>query len=65
MEGRKALRAALEDGTVSEERLNDAAAAVLAAKGIDPCDVASGPAPEVQDTEVPDDPAVVNPTQEP
>jgi beta-N-acetylhexosaminidase len=65
VEGRKALRGALEDRAVSEDRLNDAAAAVLAAKGIDPCDVASGPTPQVQDTEVPDDPAVVNPTQEP
>jgi beta-N-acetylhexosaminidase len=65
IEGRKALRGALEDGTVSDQRLNDAAAAVLAAKGIDPCAAVGGPAPQVQDSDVPDDPAVVNPTQEP
>ncbi len=45
VEGRRALREALEEGTVTPERLNDAAAAVLAAKGIDPCDVAGAPRP--------------------
>jgi beta-N-acetylhexosaminidase len=79
VEGRAALRKALKDGTVSQERLNDAAAAVLAAKGIDPCDLVVDPAPEVADNDapsdpadvpsdpavVPSDPAVVNPTNEP
>jgi beta-N-acetylhexosaminidase len=65
VEGRRALRAALKDGTVTQERLNDAAAAVLAAKGIDPCDVAGGPAPEVDDSDVPSDPAIINPSEEP
>jgi beta-N-acetylhexosaminidase len=65
VEGRRALRAALEDGTVTQERLNDAAAAVLSAKGIDPCDVAGGPPPEADDSDVPTDPAVINPAEEP
>jgi len=65
VEGRRALREALEDGTVTQERLNDAAAAVLAAKGIDPCDVTGSPAPQVEGSDVPNDPAVINPTDEP
>jgi len=65
VEGRRALRRALEDGTVTQERLDDAAAAVLAAKGIDPCDLAVGPAPGAEESEVPSDPAVLNPTDEP
>jgi beta-N-acetylhexosaminidase len=65
VEGRRALRAALEDGTVTLERLNDAAAAVLGAKGIDACDVAGGPPPEGDHSDVPSDPAVINPTEEP
>ena len=65
VEGRRALRRALEDGTVTQERLNDAAAAVLAAKGIDPCDVTGVPAPEVEDSEVPSDPAVSTPRTSP
>ncbi len=65
VEGRRALRRALADGTVTQERLNDAAATVLAVKGIDPCDVAGVPAPVVPDSEVPSDPAVINPTNEP
>ncbi len=65
VEGRRALRKALEDGTVTQERLNDAAAAVLAAKGIDPCDVSGEPAPEVVDSDIPGDPAVINPSEEP
>jgi len=50
---------------VTQERLDDAAAAVLAAKGIDPCDLAVGPAPGAEESEVPSDPAVLNPTDEP
>jgi hypothetical protein len=50
---------------VTQERLNDAAAAVLGAKGIDPCDVAGGPPPEGDHSDVPSDPAVINPTDEP
>jgi len=65
VEGRRALRKALEDGTVTQERLNAAAAAVLAAKGIDPCDVSGEPAPEVVDSDIPGDPAVINPSEEP
>ena len=64
VEGRRALRKALDQGTVTQERLNDAAAAVLAAKGIDPCDLAGDPAPTVDDTGVPSDPVVINPTVE-
>ncbi len=65
VEGRRALRKALDDGTVPEQRLNDAAAAVLAVKGIDPCGLTDAPAPEVEDVAVPSDPAVINPTDEP
>jgi beta-N-acetylhexosaminidase len=65
VEGRRALRKALEDGTVTQERLNDAAAAVLAAKGIDPCEVTGSPATQVEDSDVPTDPAVINPAEEP
>jgi beta-N-acetylhexosaminidase len=66
VEGRRALRAALDGGVVSEERLNDAAAAVLAAKGVDPCSVTgTGEAPEVDDSDVPSDQPVINPTEEP
>lgn len=64
VEGRRALRAALKDGTVTQERLNDAAAAVLAAKGIDACAVTGDQPAEVDDSEVPSDPAVTNPTKE-
>lgn len=65
VEGRRALRRALEDGSVTEGRLNEAAAAVLATKGIDPCDVAGDPTPEIQESVVPSDPSVINPTEEP
>ncbi len=65
-EGRRALRKALQDGTVSQERLNDAAAAVLAVKGVDPCEVAGQPAPEVsEESDGPSDEPVINPTDEP
>jgi beta-N-acetylhexosaminidase len=68
VEGRKALRAALRDGVVTEERLNEAAAAVLAAKGLDPCalDVpAAAPAADPDPTHVLADEAVRNPTEQP
>lgn len=66
VEGRKAMREALADGTISEDQLDRAAARVLQAKGVDPCDVLGGPAPEVDDdSPVPSDPAVINPTDEP
>ncbi len=65
VEGRRALRRALDDGTLTQQRLDDAAAAVLAAKGVDPCDVTGVPEPEVEDSDVPSDPAVINPTEEP
>ncbi len=65
-EGRRALRRAIKDGTVSQDRLNDAAATVLAVKGVDPCVVAGQPAPEVADeTDGPTDDPVINPTEEP
>jgi beta-N-acetylhexosaminidase len=65
VEGRAALRRAVADGTVTAERLNAAAAAVLAAKGVDPCDVTGLPAPEVGEADQPSDPAVLNPTDGP
>jgi beta-N-acetylhexosaminidase len=40
-EGHRAVRAALADGTLSQQRVDEAAAAVLAAKGLDPCDLAA------------------------
>ena len=64
VEGRRAVRAALKDGTLSEERLNDAAAAVLEIKGVNTCDVSGAPAPDVDDRDVPEDSAVTNPAEE-
>jgi beta-N-acetylhexosaminidase len=63
VQGRRAVRAALADGSLDEERLNDAAAAVLAAKGVDSCSVAGGEDPIVDDRQSPPDPAVINPTE--
>lgn len=68
VEGRRALRAALREGTVSEQRLNGAAAAVLAAKGIDPCSLdisAEDPPAETAPGVAPPDEPVRNPTEEP
>jgi beta-N-acetylhexosaminidase len=67
VEGRSAMRAALDDGTVTEDRLNDAAAAVLSAKGIDPCglDAVAGATPDAGPTDGPPDDPVRNPTEEP
>lgn len=65
VEGRRALRTALADGTISTDRLNHAAATVLAAKGIDPCSVAGRSAPDVDDSELPSDAPVTNPTEDP
>jgi beta-N-acetylhexosaminidase len=65
VEGRRALRAALKDGTVSVDRLNAAAARVLAVKGIDPCGLADLPKPTTPSTDGPTDSPVVNPTEEP
>ena len=64
VEGRRAVRAALKDGTLSEERLNDAAAAVLEVKGVNSCDVAGAPDPDVDDDDVPADAAVTNPARD-
>jgi len=63
VEGRRALRAALRDGTVSEEKLNAAAARVLAVKGIDPCGLPDLPKPTPSATILPSDSPVVNPTE--
>ncbi|HEX6888269.1 MAG TPA: glycoside hydrolase family 3 N-terminal domain-containing protein [Candidatus Nanopelagicales bacterium] len=73
-EGRRAVRAALADGTLSQQRLDEAAATVLAAKGLDPCDLAAqggdaagadaSPTP-AEDGPPGSDPLVVNPTKEP
>jgi beta-N-acetylhexosaminidase len=65
VEGRRAMRAALADGTISTDQLNHAAATVIAAKGVDPCSVAGHSAPEVDDTELPSDAPVTNPTEDP
>jgi beta-N-acetylhexosaminidase len=68
VEGRRALRAALRDGVVGEDRLNEAAAAVLAAKGIDPCalDVPEDVPLDAPDpTGVASDEPVRNPTEAP
>ncbi len=65
-EGRRAMRKAVKNGTVSVDRLNDAAATVLAVKGVDPCQVGGQPAPEaVDETGGPSDGPVINPTEEP
>ncbi|MDH3959050.1 MAG: hypothetical protein OEU98_06235, partial [Actinomycetota bacterium] len=65
VQGRRAMRAALVDGTISADQLNHAAATVMAAKGVDPCSVAGQPAPEVEDTDLPSDAPVTNPTEDP
>ncbi len=64
VEGRRAVRAALKDGTLSETRLNDAASAVLEVKGVNSCDVAGAPDPDVRDDYAPDDSAVTNPAED-
>ena len=48
---------------MTEEPLDDAAA-VLATKGIDPCDVTGVPAPKVEDSDVPSDRAVIEPSED-
>jgi beta-N-acetylhexosaminidase len=65
IQGRRAVRRALADGTLDEARLNDAAAAVLSAKGVDSCSVAGGKDPIVDDRELPPDPVVTNPSEDP
>ncbi len=65
VQGRRAVRAALQDGTLTQARLDDAAVAVLTAKGIDPCTVTPAAPPTVTGTDVPADAPVVNPTEEP
>ena len=66
VEGRRAVRAALADGAVTTERLDDAAAAVLAAKGVDPCKVLPKsdrePMRAPEESAQPEDGPVVNPT---
>ena len=62
VEGRRAVRAALADGSLTEERVDAAAARVLAAKGVDACAVDSDGAPQVEVSDVPSDEPVVNPT---
>ncbi len=65
VEGRRAVRAALESGALAPDRLNGAAARVLAVKGVDPCAVGGGPAPTVSEADVPSDAPVINPTEQP
>lgn len=65
VEGRRSVRQALDDGSLSEQRLNDAAFAVLDSKGVDPCIVAVGPVPVAVDAAPPSDPPVINPTEVP
>lgn len=62
VQGRRAVRAALRSGELDERRVDEAAARVLGAKGVDPCAVTSGPTPDGEVTTVPSDPPVVNPT---
>jgi beta-N-acetylhexosaminidase len=73
-EGRRAVQAALAAGTLDQRRVDEAAAAVLAAKGLDPCDLraeaVTATASDGSGDEAPDggsatDPPVVNPTREP
>lgn len=63
--GRRAVRAALKSGKLSASRVDQAAARVFAAKGVDPCDVAPGPAPAPeQGSPAPSDAPIVNPTKD-
>ena len=62
IEGRRAVRSALADGTLTAAQVDGAAARVLAVKRVDPCAVVGADAPKVVDSEVPSDEPVVNPT---
>ncbi|MCU0284179.1 MAG: hypothetical protein MUD13_09850 [Candidatus Nanopelagicales bacterium] len=65
VEGRAAVRAALVEGTLDAARVDEAAARVLVAKGMDPCAIVPGPAPRVGQDTGPSDAPVVNPTEVP
>lgn len=64
--GRKAVRAAVKSGKLPATRVDQAAARVFAAKGVDPCELAPGPAPvpEQPDSPAPSDAPIVNPTKD-
>lgn len=64
IEGRRAMRAALADGTLSQERLDDAVLRVLRQKGLDPCTLPRAEPDEPTDPSATEDPPVVNPTEE-
>lgn len=64
MSGRRAVRAALKSGALSDQRLDEAAARVLAAKRVDPCDVVGGPVPDDVLGPAGSDAPVVNPTRQ-
>jgi beta-N-acetylhexosaminidase len=65
IEGRRAVRAALAEGTLTVEQVDRAALRVFAAKGLDPCAVAPDDPPEVEQDPGPSDDPVVNPTEVP
>ena len=62
VQGRQAVRAALRSGDLDQQRVDEAAGRVLAAKGIDPCQVSRGSLPEATIDAGDPDPPVVNPT---
>jgi beta-N-acetylhexosaminidase len=62
VQGRKAVIAALRSGELDQDRVDDAALRVFAAKGIDPCSVRAGKPPSRDAGTTPSDPPVVNPT---
>lgn len=64
VEGRRAMRAALADGTISKDRLDEAALRVLQQKGLDPCTLPRAEPEEPTEPSTTPDPPVVNPTEE-
>jgi beta-N-acetylhexosaminidase len=65
VQGRRAVKAALKSGELTWDRVDTAAARVLAAKGIDPCSVVTEPPPSVPVDSGASDAPVVNPTVAP
>jgi beta-N-acetylhexosaminidase len=64
IEGRRAMRAALRDGTVTRDRLDEAVLHVLAQKGVDPCSLPHRKPEAPKDDGSPADPPVVNPSRD-
>lgn len=64
VQGRRAVKAALKSGMLTQEQIDVAAARVFRAKGIDPCTLTTEPQPTASVDSGPTDAPVVNPTEE-